>query len=101
MNKQFNTEEQTDLGTFLGRIAYQLNKEGNSLQALAMMWFEDEGEEKRKILGQSGIDLSIWGEKLLAIRDRLCQECKLQSVSIIISFSSDNKFTDKKETGSQ
>ncbi len=96
MDKQYDTEIQTDLGTFLGRIAYRLLKEGNSLQALAKMWFEDEGEEKRKILEQSGIDLSIWGEKLLAIRDRLCQNCKLQPVSIFMSFDDGSNTREEK-----
>ena len=86
MDKQFDTEEQTDLGTFLGRIAYRLNKEGNALQALAKMWFEDEGEEKRKILEQSGIDTNYLGEQLLALRNQLCQTCMLRSVSIQMCF---------------
>ncbi len=74
----------TDLGTFLVNTAQRLIKEGNSLRALAGMWFE-EGDEER-VLRQCGIDISELGEQLLVLQSQLCKDCTLKSVTAKLSF---------------
>ena len=74
----------TDLGTFLGRIARCITKEGTSLEALADKWL-DIGEIQTAFK-QMGIEMSIWGEQLQTLKNKLCQTCKLRQVSIFVSF---------------
>lgn len=87
--------DNTDLGTFLGDIARSLTKEGISLEALADKRL-DEGETQCAVK-RIGVDVSIWGEKLLLLRNKLCQKCKLQPVSIFLSFDDSNTKVEKKD----
>ncbi len=85
MDNQRYEEESTDLETFIGKIGYRLIKEGDSLQALAEMWF-DRGDEKLSVTRQYGIDLTDIGEQLLSLKSRLCQRCKLQEMRVVLVF---------------
>ncbi len=82
MIDQVDTEN-TDMGTYLGRIGSRLAKEGNSLQALARMW----GEDNQNIVSAFGADIIDLGEQLLAMRKCLCKKCKLQEVKVKIVFN--------------
>ena len=82
MIDQVDTEN-TDMGTYLGRIGSSLTKEGHSLQALARMW----GEDNQNIVSAFGADIIDLGEQLLELRKRLCKKCKLQEVKVILSFN--------------
>ena len=86
--------DSTDIGTFLGKIARKLVKEGTSLEALADKWF-DEGNNQNTIR-QFGIDTGVLGEQLLALRNQICQECLLKPVKILINFKSHNEKADTK-----
>ncbi len=81
--------DRSDIGTFLGKIARKLNKEGSSLEALADKWF-DEGNN-RSTIRQFGVDTVVLGEQLLAIRNQICQDCQLKPVSIFMNFKSHNE----------
>ena len=78
-----NQIEITDMGTYLGRIGSRLSKEGQSLQALARMW----GEDNQNIVSAFGADIIDLGEQLLAMRKCLCKKCKLQEVRVQIVFN--------------
>ena len=75
--------ENTDMGTYLGRIGARLAKEGHSLQALARMW----GEDNQSIVRTFGADIIDMGEQLLELRKRLCKKCKLLEVRVKIVFN--------------
>ena len=77
--------DHTDWGTFLGRIARKLTKEGNSLEAIADKWFDD--GERRNVLRSFSIDVIVLGEQLLAIRDQICQTCQLKPVNVFMNFT--------------
>ncbi len=79
--------ENTDIGTLLGWISHRLSKEGNSLQALAEMWF-DKGEDKQNTIKEFGVSVGGLGEQLLAIRNQICQNCLLKPVNIFMNFES-------------
>jgi hypothetical protein len=80
--------DRTDVGTFLGKIARRLTKEGGSLEVLADKWF-DEGES-RDTVRSFGADIAILGEQLLAIRNQICQTCQLKPVNITMNFNPNN-----------
>jgi hypothetical protein len=86
--------EFTDMGTFLYEIGNRLNKEGDSLLALAKVWFS-EGNEYR-VLRQYGVDLINLSEQLLEIKGQLCRPCLMKSVAIILSFT--NSPSEERET---
>ena len=85
----------TDLGTYLGKIARRLIKEGDSLQALAGIWYEKGNDN---IVRTFGGDIASLGELLLALRNRLCQKCMMQEVKIILNFGSSNSPAEEKKT---
>ena len=95
MKNQQDLIDETDLGTFLGDIAKSLIKEGLAIEALADKRLGD--DETQVPFKRMGIEISIWGEKLLILRDRLCQKCILQPVSIFISFEGSSKKGEKKD----
>ncbi len=95
MNNNNNELEATDIGTLLGWISNRLSKEGNSLQALAEMWF-DKGEDKQRVFKEFGVSVCTMGEQLLAIRNQICQDCLLKPVSIFMNFTSHNDEADPK-----
>jgi hypothetical protein len=86
--------ENTDIGTLLGWISHRLSKEGNSLQALAEMWF-DKGEDKQHVFKEFGVSVSTMGEQLLAIRNQICQTCQLKTVNIIMNFKPNDEADSK------
>ncbi len=86
--------EFTDLGTFLYEIGNKVNKEGESLLALAKVWFHD-GSEYR-VLRQYGIDLINLSEQLLELKKQLCTPCLMKSVAVILSFT--NSHSEERET---
>lgn len=97
MNNSVLEIEATDLGTFLGWLSNRLCKEGNSLQALAEMWFDNKSEEQNTIR-EFGVTINDMGQMLLALRKQLCQPCMLKQVKTTIHFP-DNSTSEKKETG--
>ncbi len=79
----------TDMGTYLGKIAARLLKEGSSLQALAGIWYE-KGDDNLNITKTFGGEIISLGEQLLASRKCLCQKCLMQEVKIILSFNNNS-----------
>lgn len=92
MTKKLDLEF-TDLGTFLYEIGNKLKKEGESLLALAKMWFS-KGDEYR-VLHQYGVDLINLSEQLLELKRQLCGPCLMKSVAITLSFT--NSHSEEKE----
>ncbi len=81
--------DRTDFAGFLYEIGCQLKKEGDSLQALGKIWFQ--GSEEYEILKLYGLNMHNVGKQLLAVRERLCKDCKLKEVATYISFDEDAK----------
>jgi hypothetical protein len=88
--------EVTDMGTFMGRVAYKLSKEGHALQALADMWFNKK-EDKFFVIRQQGIDIGHLAEELLLLRNQLCKDCMLKEVAVTIHIDSSDSPKKAKE----
>ena len=87
----------TDMGTYLGKIAAKLMKEGNALQALARILYES-GDDNLNIINAFGGEIISLGEQLLSSRNHLCQKCLLKEVKIMLSFNNSSPGEAAKES---
>ena len=86
MANQHDTRvEETEIFGFLGDVAYRLIFAGDSLRALAEVW-HDRGSEDQQILIQQGCDFTRIGRQLLALREELCNACKIKVVIETLKF---------------
>ena len=76
--------DRLDLSAFLCELGNRLKKEGDGLQALAKIWFNEVGDEYF-CLQQTGIDISNMAKQLLFLRQQLCDNCKMKDVSTFLT----------------
>ncbi len=80
---------QADLAAFLTELGIALKKEGSALQAIARQWFE--GSHEYYVIKSFGIQVDVYGQQILAVREHLCQKCLMTEIitGISIGKSSD------------
>ena len=91
--------DESDVGSYLGMMGAKLIREGNSLQALSVMWHGRGEDDSVDIVKSFGADLIDMGEQLLALRSRICQKCMLQEIRIFLHVGSDDTPPEENDAG--